>query len=209
MEKKNTSVNIMTLMAMKMIHLLYETLMRKTTYWEHMSCKTQMFFILFTWTCPLIRKNTVLTFWLMNNFYKIGKFINTKFSNNEDTLHVLGAILLDAKTKSRPGPFLLEHSSLRTRETQLSQIFYNLFPSLFTHIFIKKVFFNHFYLLGIYQGSINKYIDMVPGHKDPRERDVSQWKDCLSVVPKLENLEHKDIGKRCHVLIFYRLIIMP
>ena len=30
--KKNKSVNIMTLMAMKMIHLQYETLIRKTTY---------------------------------------------------------------------------------------------------------------------------------------------------------------------------------
>ena len=47
-----------------------------------------------------------IDFWLMNNFYQVGKFINTKFSNNEDPLHVLGTIFLGAKTKSRPGPFL-------------------------------------------------------------------------------------------------------
>lgn len=68
--KKNKSVNIMTLMAMKMIHLQYETLIRKTTYWEHISCKTQMFLISSHGHVHDWAKNTVLTSDLWITFIK-------------------------------------------------------------------------------------------------------------------------------------------
>lgn len=51
----------------------------------------------------------------MNSFYQVGKFINAKFSINEDPLHLLGTMLLDAKTKSRPGTFLPKASIIENK----------------------------------------------------------------------------------------------
>ena len=103
--KKNKSVNIMTLMAMNDTFTVWN-FNKEDNILRTYQLQDSNVFNLFTWTCPWLSQKYSIDFWFMNNFYKIGKFINTKFSNNEDTLHVLGAILLDAKTKSRPGPFL-------------------------------------------------------------------------------------------------------